>query len=132
VIVLPDIESLVVSYLKAHAVIGPLVEGRISGELNAKTARPAISVRVVSGISPIEWRLTTPGVQIDVWGENRQQTRELALKTNAALAEMTGNIQNLGIVSNVRTLIVPRPMPDADDPRPRYMFEVQVTARPIP
>jgi hypothetical protein len=130
--VLPDVESIVVAALKADATVAALVGGRISGELQAKSARPAITIAITGGSDPIDWWLTGPAVQVDVWGEKRQETREIALAANAALIAMGGNVQNLGVVTDVRTLITVRPMPDQNDARPRYSFEVRVVAHPLP
>lgn len=130
-IVLPDVESIVVAYLKAESAVNAIVSGRVSGDLPVKPTFPALTVLLIDDIPPIEWWLSGAAIQVDSFAEKREDARTLARTAFAAMIAMRGVQGSLGVVTGVASLLGVRRMPEPVDNRARYMFEVRVFAHPV-
>jgi hypothetical protein len=88
---------------------------------------PLASVLLVSGEERVRNHLDAATVQIDAWGDTREQADTLARTIRAVLLEMPGQHQG-GVVTAVITLVAPRWLPDetVEKPRPRYTMDMQI------
>lgn len=128
-VLLPDVESMVVQFLKNNATVALIADGRVSGELPDRPTFPCATVFLVSDNVPIEWRLTGAWVQVDCFGNNREEARTLARVAHAELVAWTGSVEG-GVISDVSTIIGVRRIGEPVDNRPRYQFSVRVHAHP--
>ena len=128
-IVLPDVESLVVAYLKANAAVDQIVDGRVTSKLSPKAVFPAVRVTVVSDTVPIDWHLTGSWVQLDAFGTTREEARGLARVVHAEMIAWGGK-QADGSVVSTTTINGVRSLPEPVDDRPRYAVDVRVWAHP--
>lgn len=129
VVVLPDVETMVVEFLKTNTAVNAIVSGRVYGDLPPQVDFPAIAILLVSDNVPIEWRLTGTWVQVDCFGETRLEARTLARIAHAQMTAWTGAVAG-GVVSDVSTIIGVRHIGEPIDNRPRYQFSVRVHAHP--
>lgn len=129
VVLLPDVESMVVEFLKANAAVDAIASGRVYGELPPQVTFPAVAVLLVSDDVPIEWRLTGTWVQVDCFGTTRLEARTLARVAHSQLVAWTGVVSG-GVISSVSTIIGVRHIGEPIDNRPRYQFAVRVHAHP--
>lgn len=129
---LPDVESIVIQYLKQQEDVLELLtdSARISSELKQKAEFPCLTAAQGPGIVRVERFLVGHRIQVDAWGGTREEARLLARTAHAALLELRGT-QDLGIVTGVETILAPRKFPDPVNNRPRYLFEVRVWATPL-
>lgn len=131
--VLPDVETLVIQYLKDHAGVLALIPAtRISSELPSQPSFPYLTVAMGPGVVRVEGHLAGWRMQGDAWGGTREQARALALVAQAALAGIPRATYPEGIVTGAETLAAPRKFPDPVSNRPRYTFDVRVWATPAP
>jgi hypothetical protein len=129
VVVLPDVESMVVAFLKTNAAVDAIVDGRVYGELPPQVVFPAIAILLVSDNVPIEWRLTGTWVQVDCFGTTREEARTLARIAHAEMVAWSGAVAG-GVVSDVSTIIGVRHIGEPVDNRPRYQFATRIHAHP--
>lgn len=125
--VLPDVESVVVAYLKAHPDVIALVDPKnIGAELPPKSDFPYLQVTLGGGTVPVERFLAAPAVTIDAWGGTRLEARTLCATAHAALIELVGVQGSLGVVTGAATLLHPRKRTDRENNRPVYTAEVLI------
>jgi len=129
VVLLPDVESMVVEFLKANSAVDAIADGRVYGELPPQVVFPAVAVLLVSDDVPIEWRLTGTWVQVDCFGTTRLEARTLARVALSQMVAWTGVVSG-GVISSVSTIIGVRHIGEPIDNRPRYQFAVRVHAHP--
>lgn len=120
---------MIVQALKAHALMIPLVDGRVSGDLPPKPVFPAITVTLVSDTVPIDFWLSGAALQIDCYGSTREEARLVARTAHAVLVATQGKT-DLGVISSIHTLLGVRRMPEPVDNRARYMFEIRAYIHP--
>lgn len=129
--ILPDVESVMVAYLKVHTDVIALVDPKnIATELPPKSDFPFLQLTLIGGAVPVERYLAAPTVQVDAWGGTRLEARILCATAHAALIEMVGLQGSLGTVTGVETLIHPRKFTDPTNNRPRYQAEVRIWLHP--
>lgn len=131
---LPDVESIVVQYLKDHEAIGEYFgddDPRVSSELPPKASFPYLTTSQGPGIVRVEGFLVGHRMQCDAWGGSREQARLLARTAHAALVLLRGTT-DLGTVTGVESILAPRKFSDPVNNRPRYLFEVRVWATSVP
>lgn len=128
-IVLPDVESMVVQFLKTNSAVASYVDGRVYGELPPQVEFPAISILLVSDTVPIEFWLTGTWVQVDCFGTTREEARTIARVANAELIAWRGVVAG-GVISSVSTIVGVRHMPEPLNNRARYQVAVRVYAHP--
>jgi uncharacterized protein DUF3168 len=130
VIVLPDVESIVVAYLKANPQVDAVVDGRVYGELPPRVDFPAIAILLVSDDVPIDWWLSGAWIQVDCFGTTREQARTLARITHAELIGMSGKQPDGSVVSSVSTISGVRHIGEPVDNRARYQVSVRINVHP--
>ena len=123
---LPDVESLVVQYLKTVTSVDDIVDGRVSGELPARPTFPAVTVLLVSDSVAIEGHLGGSWVQIDCFGTTREEARTLARTVQAEMSAWAGTFDDA--VVHTETIIGVRRRAEPQDDRPRYSVDMRVWA----
>jgi hypothetical protein len=123
---LPDVESLVVQFLKQATSVDDLVDGRVYGELPNRPTFPAITVLLVSDNVPIETHMSGAWIQLDCYGDTRESARLVARTVQAEMSAWTGEFEEA--VVHCETLIGVRRMPEPEDNRPRYQVNMRVWA----
>jgi hypothetical protein len=125
-VILPDVESLVVQYLKASDLVTALVDGRVSGDLPSRPTFPAVTVLLVSDNVPIEQHLAGAWIQLDCYGTTREEARLLARTVHAVMSAWAGTFNDA--VVHCETIIGVRRMPEPEDNRARYQVNMRVFA----
>jgi hypothetical protein len=130
---LPDVERLVIDFLKAQAEVTTLAPGGIDTEIPKHPVWPLLRVRRVAGASTSRPRwVDRPVVQVEAYGGTRSEAHALADTTAAVLAARLEGVHDAGVVTGVRFGTGPNPMPDSDytPARPRWLFDVTVFIHP--
>lgn len=128
---LPDVEALLVAYLKAASAVTAIVGTRVSTELD--DGFPRVNLTLVTGREIVATHLDEQQVQVDAYANDKATANLLARTVRAVLLAAAG-VHSRGVVTGVRTITPPRWTPDdsVTPPRPRYLFEVGVTLHPNP
>lgn len=134
-ILLPDVEAIAVTYLKAYAGLMALVGTRVYGpDTPEDVVFPYVKVKRVAGRpepgDPAGW-LDHADVELQAYAEDRDAAFDICAMAVGALHKIP-QVNALGIVTAVQDLIGPRPLPDPDTKAFRYLAEVLVTAHPLP
>lgn len=127
--ILPDCEALVSAYLRGHEDITALVGDRVYTRIPRTADWPLIRLWRVGGgpvyNSPLF--LDKSLIQIDAFGGSTSQARTLGATAMAVLAKMPGAVPN---ITSVEFGAFASDEDDAfDPPKPRYRFDVSVSAR---
>lgn len=117
VIVLPDAELLVISFLRGNSTLTPyLVGGKVGTYLRAE--RPFVQVNRIGG-RPDGYGEDNPQLQIAVWHTDDEKASELARMIVAALPSIISDtVRGWGI------LLGPFSQPDQDNHR--YLMTVEL------
>lgn len=126
---LPDVERTAVTWLRTRTDVTALLGQRIATEVPANPTFPLVRLTRVGGVAPVLDHLDAGRLQVDVWGDTKQQARDAAATVLSALITdlpgttvdgvvVTGVVQDLGFTWQ----------PDPDTDRPRYLFGVAVFA----
>jgi hypothetical protein len=131
---LPDVEALVVAWLKAHPSVSALVGTRVATELPAAPAWPFLTVTQIGGNELIADHLDDQYLQLMSWGDSKGQANLLIRTARAALIELRGENTSRGVVTDVRTTFTPFWQPDdsVSPPRPRYRCDFSLVCHPQP
>lgn len=136
VTLLPDIERLVSNYLRSNADVTALVGQHVYTVLpkDASAKFPLVRLTRVTG-GPLfsqPLRYDEAHLQVDCWGGSKLVAWQTAATIAAVLAEggLIGT-QAEGVVVNVEVAGL-QDLPDDsfDPPQPRWVLDVNVTARP--
>lgn len=126
---LPDIEALAIWKLADSFVTG----GRVYDAFPPSPTYPLTVVQRIGGPAVVPRWLDQATLQIDVWGQTKEQARDEAATALSTLIDTEGTIAT-GQVSGVITGVQPgaglRWFPDDETETPRYTFTVQVAAHP--
>src|SRR5688572_28155442 len=109
---LPDVEALVVDHLRAHASVSALVGTRVSTKLPPNPTLPAVTVRTFGGVELVATHLDEQYVQIHAWHTSEVAALTLARTVRAALIEARTTSHARGVVTDVRTVLLPQSDPD--------------------
>jgi hypothetical protein len=130
--VLPDVEAVVIGYLKASSSVTAIVPAaRIRGMLPAGPPWPFLTVHRVGGAPSVEQWLDSARIEVQAWSDSAPQANLLARTVRAALHNMTG-VYTGGVVTGVDDDVGPQMVP-ADDLTPapfRYVATYTVHAHP--
>lgn len=129
----PDWEALAAQQLRDH------IGGGVFSSVPKDPDYPLITVQRVGG-TPVErhW-VDRATIQIDVWGENKGQARDLADQARVALHNMEGvtyarefgNVDD-AFVNGVEDTLGLTWSPDPPTGRDRYIFGVDIYGHPMP
>jgi hypothetical protein len=144
-----DLRPLVREFLRSRTSIQALVgnPARIHGQIPATPTFPLIViVGDVTGTEIVAEHLDEGIVQIDVYGnissdtgappntDYDDQARLIARTVRAELLTAASYTHTRGVVTNVRSIRRPAPLPDGvnNPSRPRYSADYGITAHPHP
>jgi hypothetical protein len=130
--VLPDVEALIIWWLDQAAI----ALGGVHDEYPANPSYPFLVVARIGG-KPKEPRwLDRASIQLDAYGETKEQARDLAATANASLLDLdeTNGVIDTGDVSGVVTGVLIESalpwQPDDTTDTARYLSTVTVYAHP--
>jgi hypothetical protein len=141
-ILTPNVEALIVQFLREQPEVADLVGNRVYTELPEKTTFPAVRVhlyyeRPVGGSSP-RW-LSAHDVQVDAFGGPKATAWRIAETCRAALSQRFLGVQQYGegqnevagVITDVQAFGF-RDMPDETftPARPRFLFTATVYVHP--
>lgn len=135
-ILMPDAERMLSTFLRTHADVVDLVGDHVYTVMPRQTPAkvPFVRLRLIGGPprpGPMRWQRTSR-IQIDVWATLKNQASLIAETIAAAAsADMVGDHED-GVVSAV-DVEEPAYNPDADlsdPPTPRYTFDAMIDVHP--
>lgn len=141
VTLLPDIEALVTSFLRAQNEVTSIVNARVYTEIPEAPAPPAadnrfplVRVRRLGGFPSLHRPLQVdrPLVQIEGYAATKGAARLLTETCRAVLAERVEGVHVTGVVAGI-TFGALLWLPDEDftKPKPRYIADATLTVRPL-
>lgn len=131
VTLLPDVERLLTTFLRAQSEVSSLAGSRVGTE--AFTTFPFVRVRRVGGFPALSRPLQVdrPLVQIEGYAETKGAARLLTETCRAVIAERIVGTHATGVVSGA-TFGALLWLPDEDftPPKPRYIADCTLTLHP--
>lgn len=133
---LPDVEAMVSSALRADASIIALVDDRVYGELPKDAADrggPLVRLgRIGGGPTGQPIHLDAALIQFDVWGGTKAQARTIAATIAAVVDGLAGYTAADGHIAGTSPGPI-RYVPDETfvPQRPRYVVEATIYTRPV-
>lgn len=124
-------EALLVAWLKAAPSVTALVAGRVSTELPASPTYPLVTLREVTGSELVRYlNLDEARIQVDCWADTRSAAAALARVVRGAVEAAQGVATASGFVTEARTIIRPRWLPDVitGSPKPVYSADYALVA----
>lgn len=126
----PDIEILVIAYLKAQT--GKKVVTDLPTGDALTTALPVIRVTRTAG-EDRDYKLDHPIIDVDVFAANRSEASALSRQVLDLLRNhlpYEGSVQPAGVVTSVDTVVGPRWLPDSNTNLRRFQasYEISVHA----
>lgn len=129
-----DAERLASVYLRDQAELQALIAQRVYTAMPDTKTFPLVVITQIGG-QPVFSRplhLDRSRLQFDVYGGTKLQAREVMDTVRTLLAVMPG-AHDLGVVTGVDFFeLVYLPDDSFDNPRPRYVFDVEVYSYPHP
>lgn len=125
--VLPDMEQELVTFLKGHASLTPLVADRVRTELYANQL--CLQVTALGGTQPWPWEAVVE-FQLSAWGGDKTEANLLARTAAAAAYDLVGRAVTGGHVVGADVRLAPLWAPDEETKRPRYRTDVAFTVMP--
>lgn len=135
-ILLPDVERLVSSYLRADAAVAALVGDHVYTVFPAQAGSgPLVLVQRIGGFPPLSHPLVVDEaqLQIDAYGGGKALAWAVLATVLAAFDDLQGLVRPEGSVAAVRQGAVRWQPDDTFKPaRPRFVADVTLTTRPAP
>lgn len=135
----PDVEAIVINYLLGRAEVTAIFGTRIGTELDltGPAPLPALRIGTVGGVVGTPRRLDGTSIQLESWADDRITARDGLAATRAVLLEegagsIVGTHAGLGVVTGTSDGQLPRPLPDPETDRPRWLCVLYVYAHPLP
>jgi hypothetical protein len=130
-----DIEALVSTFLRGHAVIGPEVNARVYTDLPHNRLYPLVLITRTGGDIRPGFALSEVQVRIEAYHEGHLAAHDLGALVASTLETELPGAHDLGCVSEFRTgTFRYDPDPEAADgqghARPRYVIEATVHCHP--
>lgn len=133
---LPDVESLLVVYLKADVGVSALVATRISTELPASfQAQGRVQLFRTGGVpddDDIPGHLDRPSIQVNAFGATKAGAWDVAAETIRALLQAPTATHTRAVITKATRVLGPTWSPDPETDVPRYLlgftFAVHATA----
>jgi hypothetical protein len=130
---LPDIERLLSTFLRAQPEVQAIVDDRVYTVLPANKIFPLLRLTRVAG-APVMSRplhLDQALVQVDAFGGSKRLAWQLAETCRAVTAQRLVGGHAEGVVTNVAFGgLSDLPDGEFDPPKPRLLFTVTITAHP--
>jgi hypothetical protein len=124
-------EALLVAWLKADPTVTGLVAGRVSTELPASPTYPLVTLREVTGAELVRYKnVDEARIQVDCWADTRTAAASLARAVRGVIEAAQGVSTASGFVTEARTVIRPRWLPDTitGSPKPVYSADYALVA----
>jgi len=134
VTLLPDIERLVTTFLRAQSEVSSLVASRVFTEVSPNPTFPLVRVRRVGGFPTLSHPLyiDAPLVQIEGYAATKGAARLLTETCRAVLAERVEGVHATGVVAGATFgALLWLPDDDFTPPKPRYVTDATLTVRPL-
>jgi hypothetical protein len=131
--VMPDVEQVVVAYLKTVLPSGTSVGTEWPANLAAKLSAGVVSVTLGGGGSRLKAVTADRTIDIDILGSTKKQARDLAARCSAELIAAQGTVQGTARIYGVdeTSLIwLPYQASAETDPIPRYVLVMSMVVRP--
>lgn len=129
----PDIEAAVVAQLRAANITN--VGQRAYAKVPADAVFPLITVARIGGVPPVRPYLDAGNIQVDIWGDTKDRTLDIAQAARAACLEMEGQSYLVGtrglFVTGTSDALGLTWLPDEETGRARYLFSVIVFAHSL-
>lgn len=124
---LPDLDAVLVSFLKNDSSLSPLHGGRVGTQLAAGDD-PAVRTSSLGGTQPWPWEAIQE-FQIEWWGGDQGQSKLLARTGEAVIYGLIGPITN-GWIRGVEVALGQLWSPDDITGRARYITQIRITVYP--
>lgn len=134
VTLLPDIERLMTSFLRAQSEVSTIVGGRVYTEVPDNPTFPLVRVRRLGGFPTLSrpLQVDAPLVQIEGYAATKGAARLLTETCRAVLAERVEGVHDTGVVAGVIFgALIWLPDEDFTPPKPRYIADATLTVRPL-
>lgn len=125
----PDLEALVSEVLREE------LPSRVYSSIPADPVYPLMTVKRIGGLPAVAPRLDRSRLQIDVWGNNKSEARDLADSARVKVHQMEGQTYRVAdgdvvdaVVTAVEDILGLTWLPDEATARDRYIFGVDVYA----
>lgn len=132
VTLLPDVEVLVTSFLRAQPEVATITT-RVYTTIPENPTFPLLRVRRIAGFPVLHHplHLDAPLVQIEGYAQTKGAARLLTETARAVLAERAIGTHSTGVVSDVRFGAMSW-LPDEEftPPKPRYVADCTITLHP--
>jgi Protein of unknown function (DUF3168) len=131
--ILPDVERLVSSYLRAHPDVAALVVDRVYTAFPREAVLPLALVQRIGGVPPLSHPLVVDEaqLQVDAYADGKAAAWELLTTLLAAFDELEGAVLPEGSIAAVRQGAIRYEADETFTPsKPRYLFDVLLTTRP--
>ena len=132
---MPDVEALVLAYLRDLDAVSALVGDRCYQKLPVGARPPRVLARRVRGRMRVRSDLDGANIQVeglstlDEEGGSRDEAHDVTAAARAGLLAMVGQFE-MGTVTGVDEVVGPRYDPDPVTSWHRFLFEVVVFAAP--
>lgn len=139
--VMPSSEQLAVAYARSHATLITLIPstpatspqtGRVATELPPNQTLSMLTVSLAAGIEKDQGHLDEYYLDLSAWAPTKTDADLLIRTARAVFMDAHLVSHTRGVVSNPRTVLVPRWLPDesVNPPKPRYVATVALTIHP--
>lgn len=128
----PDIEAAVAEWLRNSSITG--VGTRVYTEVPATPTFPLVTVTRIGGVPAVREYLDMGAIQVDCWGGTKAEAHDAAVEARVACLGLEGQSLSLPVsivVTSVEDALGLTWQPDEDTGRERYLFAVNVYARPL-
>ena len=132
----PSSEALAVTYAKAHASLGTLLGAspntRVATELPPNPVLPFLTISLAAGIEKDPGHLDEAYLDLSAWALTKTDADLLIRTARAVFMDANLVTHTRGVVSNPRTVLPPRWLPDesVNPPKPRYVTTIALTIHP--
>lgn len=133
-IVLPDVIAPSIRFLATVTQVTDLVADRIGTQLAEKAVWPAVRIDPIGGLTPLEYRLDQPNLQVHAFDLDDMVAMTVARTLKAAFSAMAG-YHEPGVLVVVDVVTSSPQLIDDRDRTPKVShatFTATVTVRPDP
>ena len=122
----PDTEAIATTALRAAGY-------RAASSLSANQVYPCVVVKRLGGTPADKRVLDRATLQVDVWGNNKSEARDLAHNARLLLMNLEGTSSNdfNGFITCVEDVLGLFWLPDQETKRDRYIFSVAMYAKQL-
>jgi hypothetical protein len=134
--IMPSSEQLAVVYAKAHtslhATLGAAPNTRVATELPPNPTYPFLTISLAAGIEKDPGHLDEYYLDVLAWADTKTAADLLIRTARAVFMDTHLATHTRGVVSNPRTVLLPRWFPDlsVNAPKPRYLCTIALTIHP--